>query len=237
MPPQLDSRNGFRWVCGVGDTTEATIPLGVRQVATIMEERKGFQKYFGMCQRGILWVLLAAFLPGCGYTLSHRLTATFDKAKHGVFVPVFSNATDEVGAEQVFTNALIRELQSRGELKVTARESALAVLEGTLTSISVNQTAYTDQGFHGLQSYRRLPSEYEVAVDLALRLIDTKSNAVLWSNSFRSFQRLAAPVSRTYSYEAASSTGLITQSIIDNSYQSIARNIMRDVYDEMVEIF
>lgn len=202
-----------------------------------MEERKGFHRQNRSIIRALFWGLFALSLPGCGYTLSHRLTSTFEKAKEGVFVPVFTNGTDEVGAEQVFTNALIRELQSRGELTVTGRDSALAILEGTLTSISVNQTAYTDQGFHGLQAYRRLPSEYEVAVELALRLVDSKSKEIIWSKAFRSFQRLAAPVSRTYSYEGASATGLITQSIIDNSYQSIARNIMRDVYDEMVEIF
>lgn len=176
-------------------------------------------------------------LSGCGYTLNHRLTETFAKHKDGVFVPVFTNRTDEVGAEKVFTNALIRELQSRGEVTIVGRESARAVLEGTLTSISYPPTAFTDQGFHGLQGYRRLPSEYGVTVEMFLRLVDAKTKAVLWQNGFRSFQRLSAPVARTYSFEAASSVGLLTQSIIDGSYQDIARNIMRDVYDEMVEIF
>ncbi len=184
---------------------------------------------------GNLFLLL--IVPGCGYTLNHRLTDAFERSKQGIFVPVFTNVTEEVGAERVFTNALIRELQSRGEVTLIGRDQALAVLEGTVTSITYGPTAYTDQDFRGLQSYRRLPSEYGVTVELALRLIDAKGKNLLWSNSFRSFQRLAAPVSRTYSYEGASATGLIAQSIIDGSYESIARNIMRDVYDEMVEIF
>ena len=48
---------------------------------------------------------------------------------------------------------------------------------------------------------------------------------------------MAAPVNRTYNYEAPSSIGLLTQSLIDSSYSDIARDIMRDVYDEMVEVF
>ncbi len=187
------------------------------------------------------WVSLLALplavMPGCGYTLNHRLTTPFEKAKHGLFVPVLGNATEEVGAERIFTNALLRELQSRGEVTLTGRDEASARLEGTVTSISYSPTAFTDQGFHGLQSYRRIPTEYGVTVELSLRLVDEKLKRVTWSSHFRSFQRLAAPVSRTYSYEGASSIGLLTQSIIEGSYDNIARNIMRDVYDEMVEIF
>jgi hypothetical protein len=180
---------------------------------------------------------LALLLSACGYTLNHRLTPTFEGVRRGVFIPVFTNNTDEVGAEAVFTNALIRELESRGELRVTDREAAQAVLEGTINAIRSSHTAYTDPNFRGLQSYRRIPAEYEVVVDVSLRLIEKSSGRVLWGNSFSSFQRLAAPISRTYSHEGASSTGLITQSIIDSSYGNLARNIMRDVYDDMVEIF
>lgn len=175
--------------------------------------------------------------PGCGYTLNHRLSGPFEGAKGGMFVPVFNNDTDEVGAERVFTDALIRELQSRGEVKIAGREDAAAVLEGTVTSISYPETAFTDQGFRGLQYYRRLPSEYGVTVDIRLRLLSAKDRRVLWEKGFRSFQRVAAPVTRTFNYEGASSIGLFTQSIIDGTYENIARNIMRDVYDEMVEIF
>ncbi len=176
-------------------------------------------------------------IQACGYTLNHRLTQAFEGVKGGIFVPVFNNSTDELGAEKVFTDALIRELLSRGQVSIVGREEASAVLEGTVTSITYPQTAYTEQGFHGLQAYRRLPSEYGVTVELSLRLVDMKTKNILWSNGFRSFQRVAAPVSRTSSFEGASSVGLITQSIIDGTYENIARNIMRDVYDEMVEIF
>ena len=50
------------------------------------------------------------------------------------------------------------------------------------------------------------------------------------------FQRVAAPVDRTFNFQAPSAVGPITQSLIDSSYNDIARNIMRDVYDEMLEV-
>ena len=70
---------------------------------------------------GSLILLLA--LSGCGYTLNHRLKDSFYD-KRGIFVPIFLNRSDEIGAERAFTNALIHELQSRREIVITSREAA-----------------------------------------------------------------------------------------------------------------
>ena len=37
--------------------------------------------------------------------------------------------------------------------------------------------------------------------------------------------------------DSPSSLGLITESLIENSYPLIARDLMLDVYDSMVEVF
>src|SRR5258708_4863845 len=57
------------------------------------------------------------FLSSCGYTLNHRLKEVF-REDRSLFVPVFDNLTDETGVELVFTNALLREIKSRGQPKV-----------------------------------------------------------------------------------------------------------------------
>jgi hypothetical protein len=184
-----------------------------------------------------VWLVgLLLSLPHCGYTLNHRLKDSF-QYKNGIFVPVFTNRTDEIGAELVFTNALIRELTSRREVLISSRDAGGLELRGEIASISTTPTAYTANGFQGLQSYRRLPSQLGVAATITLSLVDPKSQGVLWTKTFTNFRRTDAPLNRTYDYQAPTSVGPLTQSVVEALYVDIARDMMRDVYDEMVELF
>lgn len=187
-----------------------------------------------------LWSRIAllslCWFSACGYTLKPRLKDAFATAR-GVFVPVFTNDTDEVGAERVFTNALIRELQSRGEVVVTERSAGGLELVGTLTKVEFLPVAYSDRGFKGLENFRRLPSEYGVTVELSLVLREPQDKKVLWQGGFTGFRRVQPPMNRTYDFEASSAVGALTQSVIEAQYVDVARDIMRDVYDEMVDIF
>lgn len=173
-------------------------------------------------------------LNGCGYTLSHRLKDTFAD-KRGIFVPVFENQTEEVGAERVFTNALIRELQSRGEITMVNREKGGLELFGTLKQVDIVTTAWTDRGLKGIPDFRRLPSELSIEVRLQLVLSDPNKGEI-WRQEFSGRRRVEAPLDRTYNYQAPSSLGLLTQSLVESRYADIARDIMRDVYDEMVQL-
>lgn len=175
-------------------------------------------------------------LASCGYSTKSRLVDVF-KGKEGIYIPVFTNLTDEVGAERVFTNALIRELQSRGEVIVTHRGAGGYEFAGTVVSIGYGASGNTTPGFGGLATYRRIPSEMAVDVAVSMQLLNPKTGRVLWAGSFSGFRRVAAPLDRTYDYEAPSSLGLITQSLIESQYPYIARDIVRDAYDTMLEFF
>jgi len=170
----------------------------------------------------------------CGYTLKHRLKDVF-KDSRGIFVPVFGNETDETGVETIFTDALIRELQSRHEVVIRSKRDAGLELRGTLTHINHAPTAFTDTGYRGLQGYKRLPSEFGVDVGIVLILRRVGSGSYIWRKSFTSFRRVDGTLGRTFDYQAPSSVGLLNQSIVESIYTDIARDIMRDVYDEMVE--
>ncbi len=194
---------------------------------------------YGLCPMRLLryarsFVFILS-LSGCGYTLSHRLKDTFND-KRGVFVPVFENTTEEVGVERVFTNALIRELQSRGEVVMSSRSKGGLELLGKLDVINVAPTAWSDVGFKGLPGFRRAPSELGVDIGMSLVLIDPEKGEI-WRRRFSGRRRVEAPLDRTYNFQAPSAVGPITQSIVESKYADIARDIMRDVYDEMVELF
>lgn len=151
---------------------------------------------------------------------------------------MFLNETEETGAERIFTNALIRELESHGNLTLNHRGEDALELRGQVTSISYSPSAFSDFGFGGLQSYRRIPVELGLNVSVSLTLIDPKANnKVLWTGGFSGFRRVETPLNRTYDFEAPSSLGNFTLSLVEARYHDVARDIMRDVYDDMVEFF
>jgi len=190
---------------------------------------KGFQASLAL-------VLVLVLVSGCGYTLGHRLKPGFASGR-GIFIPMFDNDTEETGVEKIFTDALVQEVASRSELKLVSPGEGGLELRGILVSVSYVPTAMTQPGFLGLQGYRRLATEYGVEVAISLTLVDPDSGRIVWSGSFRNNQRMDAPPLRTQSYEAPSSVGLQTLSALQAHYAVMARNIMRDVYDEMLELF
>ena len=186
---------------------------------------------------GGAWVLgVCLALAGCGYSLSHRLKEGF-RNPNGVYVPVFTNNTDEVGAERVFTDAAIRELQSRGEIRIVEKTEGAYEFRGTVESIRYLHSALTPTPFGGLQNYRRLPTEIVVEVGISCQLVNPKTQEILWGGSFGGFRRVAGVLSRTQDFQAPSSLALTQQSLIESQYSGIARDIMRDMYDSTMELF
>ena len=183
-------------------------------------------------------------LSGCGYSLNHRLKEGFQNAG-GVYVPVFTNRTPEIGAERVFTDAFIREMQSRGQMLITSRKPGAYELRGTVSSIQYSPTNLTPTtntpvmtgAENGLMPYRRLPTEVMVEATVQLELVDPKDGRVMWSGNFSNYRRVAGVLSRTFDYQAPSSLAILQQSLIEAQYSGIARDIMRDAYDAMVELF
>lgn len=184
-----------------------------------------------------------SFFVGCGYSLNHRLKDTFQSSKQTVFVPVFTNNTEEVGSEIVFTNALIRELESHGEKLVASRNAAGLEIRGTVLGNEQKVEAFTGTGTQGersaapLQPFARIPDQIGVRVGVAIQIWDVEKNAVRWQKDFSAYRRVSAPLDRVSALDAPSSLGLITQSIIEASYPDIARDIMRQLYDQMVDVY
>ena len=177
------------------------------------------------------------FTSGCGYTLSHRLKNVFNDSQ-GIFVPIFSNNTEELGAEMVFTNALMRELKVHQSFLIAdKKESADLELKGMIEQISYQPTALYSPagGVNKLQSYVTLPDQLNVVASVRLNLINTKTKEILWTRSASASRIVSAFLGRTGDKEAASGFGLFTQSLIDSRYSELARDIMRDMYDSMLE--
>lgn len=186
----------------------------------------------------VFFLLLLLGIEGCGYTLSHRLKNVFDQPK-GVFVSIFSNETEELGAEMVFTNALLRELTLHQQFRlVNHRETTPFEIRGFLEKITYQPTALyaPSPGVNKLQSYSTVPDQINLVATVRVELFDREAKKVIWSQSVSGSRIVSAYLARTGDKEAASGFGTYTQSLIDARYSDIARDMMRDLYDSMVEI-
>lgn len=182
-------------------------------------------------------IVILGVLSGCGYSLNHRLKSSFVD-RRGIYVPVFANHTEELGAERAFTNALVRELLSHREVVLGSSQEKGLELRGAVTAVDYGPSAFTEPGYQGLRDFKRIPTEYGVRVTIHLSLVDPQNGASLWSESFTGSRRVnvhSAEASRTYDYQAPSSIGPQTTSIVQSVFAEIAADLMRSVYDSMVE--
>ena len=87
--------------------------------------------------------LLATFLfTGCGYHLREKET-NLPPGIYSVAIPIFANRTDQTGIETDVTRALVEKFISSKRLSVTTRDSADALLTGTVRDFVATPVAVT----------------------------------------------------------------------------------------------
>jgi hypothetical protein len=133
---------------------------------------------------------------GCGYTLAGRGSFLPDYIRT-IGIPAFGNITPYATVEQVFTEKVRIEFQSRGQYTVIPTEpGADGIVRGTITSISAAPVGYTDA---------QLARRYRFTVIVNTSFIDAKQQKPLWENpavSFSDEYELASPTSITLDAQA-----------------------------------
>ena len=126
-------------------------------------------------------VLLAAFAvtaSGCGYALSGRGSSLPDYIRT-IGIPLFENRTPFVTIEQLFTEKVRVEFQSRGRYAVQPTEpGADAVVRGDVTGISATPAAFGNQ---------QLATRYRFTVTVSVKVDDLKQQKTLWENPTLTF--------------------------------------------------
>ena len=118
---------------------------------------------------------IAFFLSGCGYHTANHAQIRLPAGINTIAVPVFGNKTNSYKAEQVLTQAVVREFTSRSSYKVIAadNDTADAVLQGTLLTTNVYPLTFDSQT--GRQS------SAIVQLNLSVKLVD-KHGKTLFEN-------------------------------------------------------
>lgn len=118
-------------------------------------------------------ILLVFLLSGCGYHLAGTGSSLPEHIKT-VGVPIFQNNTQGYQVEQKITAAIDSLLIQRGKYKVIPEEQgADAVLEGTITSVSLVPTTFNSDG---------QARQYNVIISAKVTFTDTIDKKILFTN-------------------------------------------------------
>jgi hypothetical protein len=178
---------------------------------------------FILTRRRLLALLPALGAAGCGYTLAGR--GSFLPAYiQTIGIPAFGNTTPYPTVEQVFTDKVRFEFQSRGQYTVTPTDTgADGVVRGTINAISAAPVGLNDAG---------LARRYRFTIVVSVSFEDVKQQKTLWENPALNFSD---------EYELASpSGGLDASSFLGQERAAIDRmstDFARTVVSAILEAF
>lgn len=181
-----------------------------------------------MTRRELLRVVptLAAGLGAgaCGYALSGRGSFLPEYIKT-LGIPMFGNTTPYPLIEQVFTQKVREEFQSRGSYTVVPADVGVdGIVRGAIAGISTQPVSLSDA---------QLASRYRFTVTVKVAFEDVKAQKTLWENPSLSFSD---------EYELARPGGgtLDVSAFIGNeraAYDRLATDFARSVVSAILEAF
>jgi hypothetical protein len=129
-------------------------------------------------RRQVLLALGALGASACGYSLAGRGSFLPDYIRT-IGIPLFVNRTPFVTAEQLFTEKVRIEFQSRGRYTVEPRDTGVdGVVRGEIVGISAAPAGFTDV---------QLATRYRFTIVVSVKFDDLAQKRTLWENSALSF--------------------------------------------------
>ena len=175
--------------------------------------------YQWLCVRAAVVSCFTVLLlvAGCGY----HFAGTGGQAPgdiSSIAVDVLENRTAEVGAEAIFTNAILTQFIRWKRLPVKPHNEAEGILAGSIVEISTEDVAH---------SRPEKTLETRVTITLALTLKRAETNEILWQNSSLSY------------FEEYFETGdaLLTSSLRREAIREIAEFLAERIYNDIFEEF
>jgi len=173
----------------------------------------------------VLIVAAVTALSSCGYGLAGRNVSLPDHIKV-IAVPMLTNRTAVPDLDQMLTQAILKELQSRGRFRVVPDAKGADV--DAVVSGSVSNLTLTPKTFNQGQATR-----VDIAVMASIELKDLRnSNKVLWSNP-------GVTASDEFPIGAGTGTAPVDAAAYlrqnNDAYQRLAAKFARTVVTSMLE--
>ncbi len=151
----------------------------------------------------------------CGY--SFRGSGNFPEGIKSLFIKILKNRTSETGAENIFTNDLIYEVTSHGNVVLAGEGSADGILSGVIKSMRIDAISHRD-------TYSSL--ERRVIISIDLKLTD-QTGRVIWS---------AKDISANKDY-IVSSDKQITEKHRREAIITLSKKLAEKVYNRLTDNF
>lgn len=191
-----------------------------------------------------IFLFLAIFFwgNGCGYSFQNSSHSLYDReGVEKIYVSQLTNNTYKAGVENIVYNNLIRVLTAhRKVILVRDPQLADAILYGSINTASYIPSATTPvSSLKPIGVGTNLPTsaffvafEYVATLDCSFVLRSSKKTFWNYSNSrtktFPASNQLSVP---------GTTGGLINESEFDRALSSLARSMMDDVHESMLEMF
>jgi hypothetical protein len=135
--------------------------------------RFGRNKIISRWNSGVLMVLTALLLNGCGYHFAGG-EESVAPALQAVFVDVFTNKTSEAYAENIFRTAFISRFVQEGRFKAArSRGEADVICRGTVRSLQSSPLSY---------KATNLSAEDRITVTLEIAFEERESGRSIWAD-------------------------------------------------------
>ncbi len=117
-----------------------------------------------------LILIITALSSGCGYNFG-RGTGVVPLKVSKLYVPVFTNLTDEVAIEDLFTSAMRKTIADSSDAKLVSKSDAEGIVDGTIISFSSVPVFFSSTG---------LATVYQLTITVNLKLVQVITNKTLW---------------------------------------------------------
>jgi len=118
----------------------------------------------------ILFMMLVAVLPACGYRFAPAGGVVPEGAKT-IGIMTFLNGTKEPYVDLEVTKAVVDEFLADGRLKVVSSENADLILKGTVTKFDITPAAYTTE---------RYVQSYVISIVMNVSVEEVKTHKRIW---------------------------------------------------------
>ena len=184
---------------------------------------------------------LSYLLSSCGYNWGPG-NQNLPGGYKNVFVEIFKNRTNELGAEFEFTQALKTELQRSDFVNVTPKKNADIILTGHIINVtsldSGSQPTFFKVDHETKKAYPyKAPmfTIYKIQINVNLKAIRVSDKKILWQTLVKG--------EKTYRGSQLSRQGIRSSNVLYNesrrkqTIKMIAREMMEEAFDLLVEDF
>lgn len=187
--------------------------------------------------RTLLLFALIFSTSGCAYRLGLS-----ERALPGgytqVAIPVFKNASQDVGIEMYFTNAIIRRFARSQVASVTDKEISPLTLEGKIVDIETKPgpaVTKDSRQLSNLPDQAVLTINYSIIIVAEITLRRKSDDKVVWQGTFRNERVYEAPRISTAIVNSANAT--YNHNVRNQTIALLADEMMAEAHDRMTENF